>query len=67
VSFQRGLEILEGALAIGKKADALEPDEVVTRMQTVQRDATTATSIPDTTVFAKIKNWFGLQETESAQ
>jgi hypothetical protein len=67
VSFQRGLEILEGAMAIGKKADALEPDEVVTRMQTVQRDATTATSIPDTTVFAKIKNWFGLQETESAQ
>ena len=60
-------EILEGALAIGRQADDLAPNEVKTRLQTVQREATTATSVPDTTVFTKIKSWLGLaQETEAA-
>jgi hypothetical protein len=68
VTFERGLEILEGALAIGRQASALEPGEVVSRMAAVQRDATTPTSVPDTPLFAKVKNWFGLtKETEAAE
>ena len=67
VSFQRGLEILEGALAIGRRAEDLAVEEVKTRLQVVQREATTATSVPDTTVFTKIKSWLGLaHETEVA-
>ena len=60
VSFERGLEILEGALAIGRQADALALDAVRTRMDMVQGEATTTTSVPDTHLFAKIKGWFGL-------
>ena len=59
LSFQQRLEVLEGALAIGRQADPLAPDQVRTRMDDVRGRATTATSIPDTPVFAKIKSWFG--------
>lgn len=60
ISFLRGLEILEGALAIGRRAEELPADDVLGRLQTVQREATTPTSVPDTTVFTKIKSWLGL-------
>jgi len=33
ISFERGLKILEGALAIGRKADPLGPDDVRSRME----------------------------------
>src|SRR3712207_8063811 len=36
-SFETGLEVLEGALAIGRQANAPEVDEVRTRMHAVQR------------------------------
>jgi hypothetical protein len=48
---------LEGALAIGRQAEASAPDEVRTRMELVQRSATTE-SIADSANFAKVKNWF---------
>jgi hypothetical protein len=56
--FQRGLEILDGALAIGRKADLFANDDVRTRMDAVRARATTPTSLPDTPLFAKIKSWF---------
>ncbi len=56
--FDRGLEVLEGALAIGRQADPFPPEEVRTRMDAVQAGAATPTSIPDTALFAKIKGWF---------
>jgi hypothetical protein len=56
-TFEQGLEILEGALAIGRQAEASAPDEVRTRMELVQRSATTE-SIADSANFAKVKNWF---------
>ena len=56
--FEQGLAILEGALAIGRRADAYETDEVRTRLDAVRAKATTPTSIPDTPLFAKIKSWF---------
>ena len=58
VTFQKGLETLEGALAIGRQADQLPLDAVKTRMETVQQEATTPTSVADSPLFAKIKSWF---------
>jgi hypothetical protein len=56
-TFASGLEVLEGALRIGRQADDLAPGEVNDRMEVVQRAATTPTSVPDTPVFAKLKSW----------
>ena len=58
LSFGAGLKILDGALAIGRKADGLVLEEVRTRLDTAQRSAATPTSVPDSAVFAKIKSWF---------
>ena len=65
LTFERGLEVLEGALAIGRQADPLAPDAVRTRLDAVRDRATTATSVPDTHLFSKFKGWFGAK-TESA-
>jgi hypothetical protein len=66
-SFQDGLAVLEGALAIGRQADALELDTVKARMGAVQGRATAATSVPDSPFFSKIKSWFGAaKQTEPA-
>ncbi|PVE24201.1 hypothetical protein DC522_12040 [Microvirga sp. KLBC 81] len=64
--FDKGLQVLEGALAIGRQAESFAPVEVRTRMEAVQARASTPTSVPDTPLFAKIKNWFGTKETASA-
>ena len=67
VSFQGGLAVLEGALAIGRQANALELDTVRTRMEAVQGRATLATSVADNTLLSKIKSWFGAaKQTEPA-
>ena len=57
VTFEEGLETLEGALAIGRQAEAPAPDAVKTRMDLVQNRATTPTSVADSAVFSKIKSW----------
>ncbi len=57
-SFRQRLEVLEGALAIGRQADPLAVVEVSTRLDEVKRSATTATSVPDTPIFSKLKSWF---------
>ena len=64
--FQEGMNVLEGALAIGRQAGVSPPDEVRIRMGAVQARATIPTSAPDTPLFAKIKTWFGTKETASA-
>ena len=56
-TFEQGLKILEGALAIGRQAEAPAPDAVKTRMDLVQNRATTPTSVADSAVFSKIKSW----------
>jgi hypothetical protein len=58
-TFQDGLAVLEGALAIGRQADALGLDTVKTRMGAVRGRATTATSVADRPRLSKIKGWFG--------
>jgi hypothetical protein len=56
-TFLEGLQVLEGALAIGRQAEASAPEEVRTRMETLQRSATTE-SIADSPSFAKVRSWF---------
>jgi hypothetical protein len=56
-SFTEGLEILEGALQIGRRANEMSEVEVEERMRIVQSAAPELTSIPDTPMFAKLKEW----------
>jgi hypothetical protein len=56
--FREGLQILEGALAIGRQADGLAPEEVTTRLQTVRQSETLPTPAASSSKLAKIKAWF---------
>ncbi len=64
--FDKGLEVLEGALAIGRQADPLGPDEVLTRMDAAKAKATTPASVPDKPFFSIAKSWLTMKETDSA-
>ena len=55
--FRDGLTILEGALAIGRQADALSAEEAQTRMEGVQQNAPGPTSETDHALFAKVQGW----------
>ena len=56
-TFLEGLQVLEGALAIGRQAEDAAPQEVRTRMEGVQQSAMTE-SVADSPSFAKVKRWF---------
>jgi hypothetical protein len=56
--FQKRLEILTGALAIGRRADDLAPEEVLTRMAGVQHCAAAPTSLDEHPLIAKFQGWF---------
>ena len=55
--FYEMLGVLEGALAIGRQADLLAPEEVTTRLEAVQHKAPPAMVAPYSKL-AKIKAWF---------
>ncbi len=55
--FRDGLRILEGALAIGRQADGLAPEEVTTRLESVRHMAP-PTMVACSSKLAKIKAWF---------
>jgi hypothetical protein len=57
MSFQDRLEVLEGALAIGRRADVLATEEVRSRLDVVQQSANARTSVADHLNFSKIKAW----------
>ena len=66
-TFEQGLDILEGVLAIGRRADSLEPETVTARMAGVQSRATTATPVAAEPLLSKIMGWFGMaKQTEPA-
>ncbi len=65
VPFDRGLKVLEGALAIGRQADPLGPEEVRTRMEAVKTKARTPASVANKPFFSKVKSWLTM-ETEPA-
>ena len=66
LTFERGLDILEGALAIGRQADVPGPETVKSRMADVQARATTATSVPDPSLLSTIKGWVGATKQPEA-
>ncbi len=59
-SFDKGLEILEGALAIGRQADPLGPEEVQTRMDAARVPGKTPSRA------SRIKSWLLTGQTELA-
>jgi hypothetical protein len=72
VTFDRGLQILDGALSIGRQADPFPADEVQARMEAIKRKApvvvqTARTAAPEpattSSVLIKGKNWFAMDET----
>jgi hypothetical protein len=63
-TFLQRLEVLEGALAIGRQAEPLGLEDVRARMEGAKERATTTSSLPYTTVSAKLKNWFGMSKVE---
>jgi hypothetical protein len=66
-SFEYGLRVLEGALAIGRQAYAMAAADVKIRMDGVQSRASRPTSLADTPVFSKVKSWFEpKKQTEAA-
>jgi hypothetical protein len=61
-----GLEILDGALAMGRQADPLGPDEVLTRMDVAKSKVVKAPpSAPKRSLAATVKSWLARKETES--
>lgn len=58
--FRTGLQILEGALAIGRQADELAPEEVRTRLNTVQRNADLPELVSGSAMLCKFKAWLAL-------
>jgi hypothetical protein len=57
ISWQDRLEVLEGALAIGRQADVLATEQVKSRLDAVQQSAKAPTSVADHLKFSKIKEW----------
>jgi hypothetical protein len=53
-SFEYGLQVFKGALAIGRQADTLGAR---TRLEEVQSRASSAASVADSPIFAKVKSW----------
>jgi hypothetical protein len=57
-SFEHGVRVLEGALAIGRQAEVTDAADVTSRMDEVQSRASRPTFLADSPVFSKIKSWF---------
>jgi len=57
VSFEEGLAVLAGALAIGRQADALGAADVSTRMSTLRSQAEHPTSVPEESLTALFTSW----------
>jgi hypothetical protein len=70
VPFHKGLEVLEGALAIGRQADPPGPEEVQSRMDAARvggsKPARSAASAEEKPFFSKVKSWLAMKETEPA-
>src|SRR3954447_733614 len=57
ISFEAGVAVLEGALAIGRQADDLDAADVGTRMSTARSRTKPSTSIPEESLAALFTSW----------
>ncbi len=64
VSMERGIEVLEGALAIGRQAEPLMPKVAQARMEAAK--ATASTLKPDSSLSNKVKAWAAKKVLEPA-
>ena len=64
IPFEKGLEVLEGALAIGQRADPFPSDEVKTRMEEARTTPKPPVPISAQPFFAKVKSWLTTKEME---
>jgi hypothetical protein len=58
--FEKALKVLEGALAIGRQAEPLEQNKVVSRMEAAQKVKDPPPLGEMATLPAKLKSWLGL-------
>ena len=66
LSIEKGIEILEGALAIGRQAEPLAPETARTRLEAVRGKPPTASAKPNRSLSAKFKAWFTIKMPEPA-
>ncbi len=64
VPFEMGLKVLEGALATGRQADPLGPEEVRGRME--EAKTTTTMAVLHRLPSAQVKSWLAMKESEPA-
>jgi hypothetical protein len=70
-SIDKALEVLNGALAIGRQADPFPTDEVQVRLEAARGKAPVVVQIaevatpepPTSSIFTKVKSWFSAKET----
>jgi hypothetical protein len=69
MSFEQGLDVLEGVLAIGRRADEFVLEDVQARMDAVRADAAARPKpVPEPTskpLVAKLKSWLGMETQPS--
>jgi hypothetical protein len=58
LTMERGIEILEGALAIGRQAEPLMAETAHARLEAVRSKARPATPKPSRPLLKKVKSWF---------
>src|ERR671933_966683 len=61
LSIQKGVEILEGALAIGRQAEPLAPTTALTRLEAVRGKAPVANPTRSVLLLQKLKSWFAAE------
>src|SRR5919199_5499597 len=61
LSIDKGIEILEGALAIGRQADPLASETAHARLEAVRDKVPPATPKPGSPLTKKIKSWFTVE------
>ncbi len=66
LTMEKGIEILEGALAIGRQAEPLGPDIAKARMEAVKDRAKAAASRAEKPFLSKVKGWLTAKVLEPA-
>ncbi len=66
VSIEKGIEVLEGALAIGRQAEPLALETARTRLEAVRSKPLTTSPKPNRLLSAKLKAWFTTRVLEPA-
>ena len=57
-NIEKGIEVLEGALAIGRQAEPLAPEVARTRLEAVRGKAPVANPKRSSPLLKKVKSWF---------